>query len=166
EELRDVCGRIALAFGISDGVCMVDFKLDGGALQVLETSLRPGLSAFVALMQILYGYSSLGTLLRLRLGQEVRVTIPPQEGLCVQLHAPRAGRIPTLDLGALHPGEPPLDVLASHGYNQPGDRLVDSAFDHLDLLVGYVLLRVTDHERVPDLLEEVRRRARIEVSDR
>jgi hypothetical protein len=150
--LESVCKRIAAAFGISRGVCMVDLMLTADGLQVLESSIRPGLSTFVPLMQQVYGYTSLGLLVRLVQGENVAVTLPDDEGLVVHILARGCGRIVRFDMSRVETGPGVIDM---HRYAEAGDVVEDSRLDHWDSLLGYVLVKNPPPGRIPEVLEEI-----------
>ena len=79
-KLRTVCKNISKSLRIDNGICMVDFKLCNGQIKVIETSIRPGFSSFVNLMNKIYGYTSLSLLARMQLGEKIKVNIPKEEG--------------------------------------------------------------------------------------
>ncbi|HPQ38897.1 MAG TPA: hypothetical protein PLV45_00860 [bacterium] len=86
EYLADLCRRIAGAMGVIRGVCMVDFKVDGGRYRILEASIRPGLSAFNHLMYIVCGYTSLSLAARQLMNEPLRIALPEVSGAVVYLY--------------------------------------------------------------------------------
>ncbi len=137
EQLSQVCRNLSQALQIDKGVCMVDFMLDGDVLKVIETSIRPGFSAFVPLMQTLCGYTSVSILIELNLGHVPKIGLPDKDGLVVQLFASREGKLTVFDTSRVEQHPETLDVFK---YTRPGDRVTDDQFSHYGLLLGFVLL--------------------------
>ena len=65
---------------------MVDFKVHQGGITVLESSIRPGLSAFNHLMYAIYGYTSLALLAMQKMGMKISVRIPDSNGVVVYIY--------------------------------------------------------------------------------
>jgi hypothetical protein len=86
DRLTDVCRRIASALAVREGVCMVDFRLPGGEIVVLEASIRPGLSATNHLVFETYGYTPLALLAMLLMGRAPEVRIPDEGAAVVYLN--------------------------------------------------------------------------------
>ena len=146
--LRKVCTRIAAALSIRSGVCMVDFMMTKDGLRVIESSVRPGLSTFMPLMEKIYGYTSLGVLARLRQEGHVDVSIPEDEGLVAHIIAPTTGRIVRFDTSRLEAME---GVIGVHRYEAVGSVVTDSELDHWGTLLGYVLVKNPG----PDKIERI-----------
>jgi len=87
DRLAGICRRIADAFGIEEGVCMVDFRLRDGEILVLESSIRPGLSATNHLVFDRYGYTPLALLAMMLLGEAPEVAIPDSGVAVVYLNS-------------------------------------------------------------------------------
>jgi hypothetical protein len=137
ERLRQVCRKLASSLRIEQGVCMADFMLDGGNLNVLETSIRPGFSTFMPLMQKICGYTSLSIMADLNLGHIPRVGFPGKEGLVVQLFAPKEGTLKVFDTTRIEERPETLEVFK---YSKPGDFITHDQFSQYGLLLGFVLL--------------------------
>ncbi len=151
-QLEVVCGAVARALGIRSGVCMVDFMMTGRGLQVIESSVRPGLSTFVPLMQQIYGYTSLALLVELRQGRPAVRPIPRREGLVVHIVAPTTGRVRRFDTAAVErmPG-----VIGVHCYSGVGTLVSDSRTDHWDSLLGYVLIQDPPAGQIESLMAAI-----------
>jgi S-sulfo-L-cysteine synthase (3-phospho-L-serine-dependent) len=162
-ELASVCGRVARALGVERGVQMLDFKLGPDGLRVIETSIRPGFSAFVMLMQALYGVTSLGLAARLVGGEEVSFKVPEVEGLAVYLIVDGPGTVRRVDTSGLDALRPRIDVIDTWLYAQPGQAVADAKHDHFDLIQGYVLVKDPGREAVGRVAEAVRRACVVEV---
>jgi hypothetical protein len=65
---------------------MVDFRLPGGEIVVLEASIRPGLSATNHLVFETYGYTPLALLAMLLMGRAPEVRIPDEGAAVVYLN--------------------------------------------------------------------------------
>lgn len=163
EDLTSVCGRVARALGVESGVQMVDLVKCRDGLRVLETSIRPGFSIFVALMLRIYGYTSLGVAARLMGGETVNGPIPEDEGLAVYLLADRPGTLKSIDTSGLDAVRGELNVIEVDLYARPGDPVVDSRHDHFDLIQGYVLVKNPGRGQVERVAARVREACVIEV---
>ena len=145
ELLKDTCKNIAASLKIEEGVCMVDFKADNGRIQVIETSIRPGFAPFINLMHRLYGYSSIKVLVEQKEGKAEDYSIQEEEGLVVQIIAPKEGKIKRL-------GFKDKEKLRSMGlldcflYNEPGDRIRYNKFDPNEMLLGYAAFKAQYHD--------------------
>jgi hypothetical protein len=140
-ELRSVCGKVAKSLDFSEGVFMLDFKVTPKGISVLETAPRPGISTFIPLMNLLYGYNSFDVLMRKKLGLPAPHVRDPSEGLAIEIIAERGGRITEFSLDGVKGVERKFGsrVLSVYTYNNVGDLLQDEPGMHLDLIVGYVL---------------------------
>jgi hypothetical protein len=132
--LIKICAGIARSFDVDDCICMMDFKVHGSQIFVIESSVRPGFSNFIPLMDKLYGYSSWGIYARHRLGLKYGVTIPEDEGMIVYLWAENSGKVACLDLSCIGCE----GVIGHHLYNQVGDVITDEDYGKL---LGYVLVK-------------------------
>jgi hypothetical protein len=160
--LQEICTRIAAALDITEGVCMVDFMCTGAGLQVIETSVRPGLSTFIPLMQQIYGFTSLSLLARLRQHATPDWAIPEAEGLVVHIIAPGPGLLIRFDTTRAWDLPGVIDV---HCYNVAGDILVDSPHDHWGLLLGYVLIRNPQPGSIDELFRSVASAIEVQVHE-
>ncbi len=136
--LLSLCRSIARAFEISDGLCMVDFKGDAGRLTVLESSIRPGFSAFNHLMYQVYGYTSLALMTMAAMKEPVTLLPPAAAGAVVYLVAPPGSEKAPIDTSRLLHREKELGITALHLFDVEGSA---SEVDPTPLLRGYVLLR-------------------------
>jgi hypothetical protein len=163
-ELQRLGGRLAGALGVwQRGVMMVDMINGPYGLRVLEASIRPGLSTFVALMERLYGYTSLGVAARLAAGEPVDVAIPDVEGLAVYLRAGGPGVVERIDVSGLEALRKDLDIIDVWLYAKAGDVVIDAPHDHIDLILGYVLVKDPGRERVERVAEALRGACAIEM---
>lgn len=139
-QLREVCHRIAAGFGINRGICMVDFKINEEGLFVLESSIRPGLSAFNHLMFVKYGYTSPLLLSLLNMGARIDLQFPQSSGLVVFLYAPKTGYLTEMDFSELIRRKDEFNLITIHRFSNHACQVVDSDVDHTDLIQGYVLI--------------------------
>ncbi|MCU0284896.1 MAG: hypothetical protein MUF15_00730 [Acidobacteria bacterium] len=155
--LKELCERIAAVFDITAGVCMVDFKMQGREWNVLEASIRPGLSAFNHLMYEIYGYTSLFLMAKLQLHIPINIYFPRENGAVVYLYGRPGTKIHKNDTGiVLERLRQEFQVLHVHTYEEeiePG--AADSLTDHSALLRGYVILKNIDGEKLPGLADRV-----------
>ncbi|MBN1885828.1 MAG: hypothetical protein JW876_09950 [Candidatus Krumholzibacteriota bacterium] len=164
--LEAVCRGIARALGIDAGVCMVDFKKGDGGIVVLETSIRPGLSAFNHLMYDICGYTSLALMAMEKLGRPVRVELPDARGAVVYLYDSADGVPRPLDTPLRDDLFSRCAVTATHLYRDDGGRAADSAVDHSALLRGYVVLNDLDGTAPPPGRPAARAACGIEAGER
>lgn len=165
EYLRDVCRRIALSFSIDSGVCMVDFKMHDGALAVLESSIRPGLSAFNHLMYEIYGYTSLALMVKQKMGMKIDVGIPEVNGAVVYLYALKSGMIDAFDTSGLEELRYRYNILDIYKYEDLDDWVDDSRESHTKLLRGYVLLKSPDESKLVELANLFNEKVQITQAD-
>jgi len=165
EYLREICRRIALAFSIDNGVCMVDFKMNDGALTVLESSIRPGLSAFNHLMYEIYGYTSLALMVTQKMGMKVDVGIPEVNGAVVYLYALKSGMIGAIDTSGLEELRYRYNILDIYKYEDLDDWVNDSRESHTMLLRGYVLLKSPDESKLVELANLFNEKVQITQAD-
>lgn len=142
-KLLSLCRGIARAFEISDGLCMVDFKGDAGRLTVLESSVRPGFSAFNHLMYQVYGYTSLAVMTMAAMKEPFTLLPPSAAGAVVYLVAPPGAERAPIDTSRLQRREKELGITALHLFDVEG---AVSEVDPTPLLRGYVLLRQPNND--------------------
>jgi len=149
--LLQICKRISQSFSIDSGVCMVDFKIHQDQITVLESSIRPGLSAFNHLMYVIYGYTSLALMAMQKMGLPINVKLPQQGGAVVYIYGTQKGVIRSW--GGLLPDapDPLMDIIYIHEYDDEEDNAVSKQFDPSSMLRGYVLLRNLDMDKLPEL---------------
>ena len=141
EKLTDMCRGIAQSFSINQGICMVDFKLSDGEFKVLESSVRPGLSAFNHLMYKIYGYTSLAVLAKLKMGIPFDLQFPEESGSVIYIYNWRED--------ILHNPKLPLEILHMHHFEIEEGPVVDPAFDRSQYLKGYVLIKNIEENKIP-----------------
>lgn len=163
EILKDICANIAKSLGIQKGVCMVDFKVDNRNINVIETSIRPGFSAFIPLMQMIYGYSSIMVMSKIKKGETINVKIPDTEGLVVYLIAKNGGKIKAFDTSKIESLKNELDIIDIHKFEEVGDTIHDEDHDHSDLVVGYVLIKNPDKNKIKQIFKTIEDNADIVV---
>jgi len=149
ETLISVCHRIVRAFGIHHGVCMVDFKVDRGSIHVLESSIRPGFSAFNHLMAKLLGYTSLAVMIAAAMNEPIPLGYPSSEGAVLYLIAPPGHENSPIDLSGLHERTHDLGIIATHVYDTEGTA---SDVDSTPLIRGYVLVQPSDSSGIDKLM--------------
>lgn len=138
ETLLSLCRRIASAFEIRDAMCMVDFKADDGRLTVLESSIRPGFSAFNHLMYQVHGYTSLALMTMSAMKETITLQPVSAAGAVVYLLAPPGAEKAPIDTSRLLQRKKELGITALHLYDVEG---TVSEVDPTPMLRGYVLLR-------------------------
>ena len=163
--LVEVCRRVADALMIEDGVCMLDFKLDDDRLQVIETSIRPGFASFMPLMLGLYGYTSLGVGARQLLGLGLPAGLPDKEGLVVNILAPRAGVIRSIDSSALDVLKEDFQLYGSHFYAESGEEIKDISWDRFSFMLGWVAVGLKTGDAPSEVMERVKASVRVEMQD-
>lgn len=154
--LKGLCERIALALNINTGVCMVDFKMQERDWNVLEASIRPGLSAFNHLMYEIYGYTSLFLMAQLQLNLPIDIRFPQENGAVVYLYGQPGEKFQAIDASTLENLKQSFNILHIHIYESEvgnGHEAVDSVTDHSALLRGYVILKNIDGEKLPELAD-------------
>lgn len=154
--LTAVCEGIRRALEVDGGLCMVDFKLEGGEIVVLEASVRPGLSATNHLVYELYGWTPLALLAMEAMGLRPDVRIPEESGALVYLYAGLDHLDPAhvAELEALHGAE---RVYLYHAGEEAGP--VPDA-DPSTLIRGYVIVRDLDGEDWETVATQARARRR------
>ena len=165
-ELEGVCTKIARTMNVAFGVCMLDFMLCKGEIVVVETTVRPGVSSFIALMGALYHDTSINKAVRQRLGMPVDTTIPNEAGLAVYLYAPHTGRIAAFDTRKLEEHQKKLGIISISKYYMVGERIRKyGRYDHFMLMAGLVLMRGVEPSQAGQLIETVKRHTRIVMED-
>jgi hypothetical protein len=139
EDLELICSRIAAAFQITEGVCMVDFKVSSRKIKVIESSIRPGFTTFIILMHLIYGYTSWEVLARMKLARFEDKEIPEDEGLIYYLWAEKEGVIQKISFEEL--GHSGLDIIKVIKYSDVGEKIIDSNADHYNMLLAAVLVK-------------------------
>lgn len=151
DRLQEVCRNIVAALDISSGVCMVDFKCRDGEIVVLESSVRPGFSAFNHLMYELYGYTSLALLAMHLLKVPLDIRIPDERGAVIYLYARPNEEPGSFDPAKLMKLKNECHILAIHTYEDANEPAIDSETDHSRLIRGYVITGDTGDRGVPEL---------------
>jgi hypothetical protein len=142
-KLMSLCRGISRAFSIEQGVCMVDFKMNDGKFKVLESSVRPGLSAFNHLMYEIYGYTSLAVLARLKMGIPTDIQFPGESGSVIYIYNWQEEIL-------RNPGFP-FDILHIHQFENEEGPVIDPDFDRSQYLKGYVLLKNIEEKKLPEV---------------
>ncbi len=157
EKLLEVCGKVATSLHIGEGVCMVDFKINRDGMFVVECSIRPGFGTFIVLMQRVYGYSSIGAMIDLKMQRKTRYGINRRQGLAVHIIAPMQGKIIRLDIDDFR-------GLDGHFfYNQPGDIVRFNQVDPTEMFLGYLIFdEVND---IQNIFKLVKRHLKLEIEN-
>ncbi|MGE5343649.1 MAG: ATP-grasp domain-containing protein [Candidatus Omnitrophota bacterium] len=156
--LTEICRRISDAFSIHAGVCMVDFKIHQGKLNVIEASIRPGLSAFNHLMAEIYGYTSLTVMARQKLGLKTDIRFPKETGAIIYLYCAETEIAFSMDVSALEPFKQEYKILHIHTFEESSHGsgpIADPRCDRSPLLRGYVLLKNPDAAQLPELADRL-----------
>ena len=160
ENLVEICRRISQCFSLHSGLCMVDFKVQAGKISVLESSIRPGLSAFNHLMYAIYGYTSLALLAMQKMGIKISVRIPDTNGAVVYIYTMSTEIGQLFDTSELEKLKPQLDIIYIHKYEDEPAGAADPDLDHSRLIRGYVLLKNLDMENLAELVKLINAKAR------
>ena len=149
--LEDVCRKLARAMGTRDAVCMVDFKVGARGITVLESSVRPGFSAFNHLMYELFGYTSFALMVMAAMGESVTLTQPAATGAVVYFLAPSTGggRVNTRGLEAR---AKELGITAIHRYTESGEA---TEVDPTPRLRGYAVVQGFDLRELETLMATI-----------
>ncbi len=153
--LTRLCRSIAAAFELEDGMCMVDFKAHRGVLTVLESSVRPGFSAFNHLMYEVFGYTSLALMAAVAMGKPIPLVPQGSSRAVVYLIAPRSAEGAPLDPSRLAKRQQELGIVAMHLFDDDGDDALHPDVDATGLLRGYVLIENPDPARMIDVMAEI-----------
>jgi len=153
DDLTTVCKHIANAFSLKEGVCMMDFKIHDRQLSVIESSIRPGLSAFNHLMYEIYGYTSLSLMARQKIGLPIHIRFPQENGAIIYLYGPHQKGSLQVDTSRLEEAREQFGIDYIHIYQESGQSSIDPACDRSTLLKGYVLLKNIDPDQMNNLPE-------------
>ena len=151
DDVRDVCRKISIAMDVLDAVCMVDFKNSGNGITVLESSVRPGFSAFNHLMYEVFGYTSLALMVIAAMGQPVTLQPPLGTGAIVYLIAPE-GQGRALDTARLALRADELGIIAIHRFEDDDE---ESDVDHTSRLRGYAVVRGFEPDDLDQLIATI-----------
>lgn len=154
-ELNTICRGIASGYGFRRGIAMVDFKINRDGLFVLESSIRPGLSAFNHLMYALCGYTSPVLMAMLNMGAQISATIPDKSGAVVFLYAPGKGFLKEMDLSRLEKRRAEFNIIDVCRFTGDACPVNDSIVDHSDLLQGYVLVKNPPAQGLEELADAI-----------
>lgn len=152
--LKSECTKIALALGIKEGVCMVDFKHYDDEIIIIESTVRPGIATFVELMGLLYNYTSINMLIRQKLGCYTNEKIPNIIGASVFIVGKSLGTIKNFDTDKLSDGAN-FSVLNICKYYDTGDIISDYDYESGVKLMGYVLLKVLSEDCLDSLFYDI-----------
>lgn len=164
DNLKEMCKGVASSLMIKKGVCMIDFKFVDGRLNIIETSIRPGLSTFIPLVYRLYGYTPLGIMIKTAQGVPSNEEMGEDEGMVIYLLAPHGGKLTKFDISRLKELSD-IDVIDVQKFDETGDILVDTEFDHHDLQLGYMLVKNPGRENAEKIIKRISEAVVIEVKD-
>jgi hypothetical protein len=151
--LTEICRRIAKTFAINTGVCMMDFKLHKKKIKVIESSIRPGLSAFNHLMYEIYGYTSLALMAKQKFGMNTDVRFPDENGAVVYLFGKEKTSPYYVDTSEIEKLKQQYNITYIHTFEDSGNSNTDTLCDRSGLLKGYVLLKNPDASHLPELAD-------------
>jgi D-alanine-D-alanine ligase-like ATP-grasp enzyme len=157
-ELQQACQKVSEAYQLSEGVCMMDFKYNEGIV-VLEATIRPGISTFVELMALCYGWISLDAAVAQKLGQKSNFQLSEGAQMVVYITAPDKGVIRKLDAGRLNAE----NILKTKIYYRAGQRITETMFRDCGALLGYALLRKVNPEEAETWVKRIRQGVDIEI---
>ncbi|MDP2749942.1 MAG: ATP-grasp domain-containing protein [Nanoarchaeota archaeon] len=162
--LEEISEKIALAFQIEKGACMVDFKFYNGKVYVIESSIRTGCAPFIHLMRLVYGYSSLGYLMDAILEDRKKIDyrLPEKEGMIVYIKSDKTGKIKKADFSKLRNLTKSINMLDYHIYCKQGDIIGDLPEDYYDKILGYIV--VEGYQEVDHVLDEIKKNTDIKIS--
>lgn len=160
KDIAVVCNKVAKAFRINSGVCMVDFKFNK-EIFVIEASVRPGISTFIDLMAEVYGFTSINRLIRQKLNLPFAAAIPSYIGMAVNIFAPRSGLLKKFDTSYIEKHSTELSIIKIVKYYKLGERVIK--IDN-DLSVGYVLLKNINLKHADEIINKIRSSIIVEVS--
>lgn len=152
-DLEAICLRITNSFEIESGVCMVDFKIHQGKFKLIESSIRPGLSAFNHLMYEIFGYTSLALMAKLKMGVEIKTGFPNQTGAIIYLFADMNTIGDEPDITLLEQLRSEYNILHIHKFENSGMPVTDNPCDRSGYLVGYVMVKNPNSVQIPQLAE-------------
>lgn len=161
--LREVCSRIARSFSMDWGGGMVDFKVDAGRLMVLESSIRPGFSAFNHLMYRVYGYTSLALMAKQMMGNALDVRIPEANGAVLYLYGYGDGKNGEFNVSALDAYRQEYNILDIWLYGNEDDIIPDYSMNRTMTFKGYVLLSPPEEEDLEGLSDLFNRKVNAAV---
>jgi hypothetical protein len=159
--LVEICRRISQSLGLHTGLCMVDFKVHQGKISVLESSIRPGLSAFNHLMYAIYGYTSLALLAMQKMGMKISVRIPDSNGAVVYIYTLQKEIHQPFDTSELEKLKVQLNILYIHKYEDKPTAGMAPDLDHSRLIRGYVLVKNPDKKDLAGLITLIHAKARL-----
>jgi hypothetical protein len=119
---------------------------------VLESSVRPGFSAFNHLMYDVFGYTSLAVMTAVAMGKPIPLVPQRSSRAVVYLIAPPGAERSPIDPYRLEKRKDELRIVAMHLYDDDGDGALDPDVDATGLLRGYVLIENPDPERIEDMM--------------
>lgn len=162
--LEATCTKIARAFGLTRGVCMMDFKFYKGSLFIIETTIRPGVAQFIDLMIDLYHYTSLDVLIRQILRINTSIQIPQGQGLLFYISTKQSGTIKRFDVSQLVNGSTPYNITTIKKYYEEGQR-VDHESNKVtkEIMLGHIVITNIPEERVANALEEIQKQMVIDI---
>jgi len=150
--LEEECQKIAQGFLLKEGICMVDFKFDS-KITILETSIRPGMSTFVELMQQIYGWTSYDILISQLLGLPINQKIETKTGLVAYILATSYGKVNYVDTAKLKKE----NITKIKVYYKPGQIFSRIRLEERGALLGYVFMKDVESDEVECILNDIKR---------
>ncbi|MEM4756247.1 MAG: ATP-grasp domain-containing protein [Candidatus Woesearchaeota archaeon] len=162
KQLEELCTQCASALGIKQGLCMMDFKAYQNKLYVIETTVRPGISTFVDLMQELYGWTSITYYAKTLFGLPLPSIKQPRSGLVVYLNTPTKGYIKQFSYHQIKSLEYP--ILKIVPYVQEGSYTLGSP-DEIQMheLLGYVMVADVPLKKASDVIQAIKEKVYIQI---
>ncbi len=152
-DLEAICLRITNSFEIESGVCMVDFKMNQGKFKLIESSIRPGLSAFNHLMYEIFGYTSLALMAKQKMGIEIETLFPRENGAIIYLYADKNTILDEPDITSLEQFRSEYNILHIHKFESSGLPVTDNLCDRSGYLIGYVMIKNPNSGQIPELAD-------------
>jgi hypothetical protein len=152
--LASECHKIASALGISEGVCMVDFKYYNDEIIVIESTVRPGIATFIELMSLIYGYTSINMIIRQKLEVYTKIQIPETIGASIFLVTKSLGAIDKLDIANISDING-IELLKEYLYYNSGHIITDPDYDNGITLLGYVQIKILSEPVIESLFYDM-----------
>jgi len=154
--------KSALAIGIEEGICMLDFMIDGNRMVLLELAPRPGGDCLPHLLRCAQGLD----MLRLQLEFSRQTPLPPLQGISgpplagLRLLSRRSGILKHIHTEALQK-DPRLREF--HLIRKPGHRIALPPEDYDSWLVGYIIVAPHDSSDMETQCRELLDKIHVEV---
>lgn len=162
--LETTCKKIAQAFGLNRGVCMMDFRFYKGSLFIIETTIRPGIAQFIDLMIDLYHYTSLDILIRQILHMDTNIQIPQEQGLLFYISTEQSGTIKQFDVSQLQNGSASYKITHIKKYYEPGQRVEHEANKVTkEIMLGHIVIINIPEDHVASTIKAIQHQLVIDI---